>query len=473
MMRGGRWAIASVAVTLATLSGGCDKKNKADLSKDEVSALMAKYEKARAEEAKRLGAESSARPQAGTPPSSAPVGAAPAAPSGAKAPERPAPSAATTTIVEPRARVTPEGPWIADEPEPIAPAGPITATPEGVVLRSKTDQVFVARLSRLSRSPKPGATPIAKIPKSAGTFPLGPGAGVFEGFAYWISDGKLRRRKLPTPGKPAGRLETLADDARTGARTATPIDVPGITPEPIPQTVAYLVRPDPPKPGAPPDPGHAPSMKAKLWTEGAEPLVLTPEGTATHAVRLVRERTGLLVLSMHARMAMTPVHARPITFTGGKPSLGKDLVVWVGGGVQSHTELTLLPGPGSGLWGFVPHEKSITDFGIAELDIGQRPDEDTPTRWLFYPNGIDPAPLDVGYLCGEPVLVHSQPTTAEPDSPQQLVLRSLTDSAGKAQELARAEAFYSISYSQVPGGGVVAWVADWVTWARTVRCRKP
>jgi hypothetical protein len=253
----------------------------------------------------------------------------------------------------------------------------------------------------------------------------------------------------------------LARDAFNGTRVAVPIPVPGTTLSPIPKTVAYVVRPE--KEDAP--------LIAKLWVEGQEAQILTAEGNSTHGVALVHTDDGVLALSVQARMAMTPIHARRVRFPGGRPLLGEDTVVWVGGGIQPLTEMTLLPTETS-LVGLIPHERSMSEFGIARLDIGLSPTMDTPASWILYPNGIDPAPVAASRLCGEPVFLYAQPETPAPDSPQELVVRALTDTSGsRSLRVTSGKVFYFASISEVPGGALAAWVTDGVTAACTVRCQ--
>jgi hypothetical protein len=146
-------------------------------------------------------------------------------------------------------------------------------------------------------------------------------------------------------------------------------------------------------------------------------------------------------------------------------------VVWVGGGITPLTEMTALPGPGKDLWGFVPHERTMREFGLARLDITMAPSMDTKATWLLYPNGIDPAPVAAGYFCGEPVVVYAAPTSKKPDSPQELLLRG---AAGDSPALSVAEArvFYFTSIAAIPGGALLTWVTDAATRAATVRCAR-
>jgi hypothetical protein len=330
-------------------------------------------------------------------------------------------------------------------------------------MNDRAGSLYIARLGPLARTATPVPTRIGEVPEGSGPFGLGRGPGVFQEHAYWISQGSLVRRRVSARANP-GPLEVLARDAFDGTRVGTPIAPLGRVPRlpPIPATVAYVVRPD--KEGAP--------LSARLWTEGAPAETLTPEGSSTHSVSLVRTAGGVLSIAVQARMAMTPVHARPIRFVSGRPQLGDDVVAWVGGGVQPLTEMTLLPLGETALYGYLPHERSTQEFGIARLDLGVKPDMDTPTAWLLYQNGIDPAPVAAGELCGEPVLVDAEPRARAPGSGQELVVRSAALAPAARFPVGTARAFYFVSYASLPGGGLVAWVADdGVTRAATLRCQ--
>jgi hypothetical protein len=258
-----------------------------------------------------------------------------------------------------------------------------------------------------------------------------------------------------------GPLQILEKDALDGTRVAIPLPAPSQTLAKIPPTVAYVVRPA--QEGGP--------FTAKLWVDGADPLLLTAEGNAAHSVSLVHTSDGVLALSVQARMAMTPVHARRIRFAAGRPELGDEVVVWVGGGIQPLTEMAVLLHGRDGLFGFIPQERSISEFGVARLDIGINPTMDTKTTWMLYPNGIDPAPVSAGHLCGQPVLLYAAPQSAAPESTQELVVRALDTVPPRFQRIAEARSFYFTSIAEVGGGGLAAWVTDEGTWAATLRCK--
>ncbi len=352
-------------------------------------------------------------------------------------------------------------PWILDGTVDVAPAGPASASPLGVLLYTSGGELRIARLGRLSRAAIAAPTPLRPLPEGSGPFHYGRGPALFQDRVYWIDHGELLRRRVAPEG--IGPLEVLAKDAHDGTRPGVPLPLPDKKGMQLPAMVAYVVRP-----AKDDDP-----LIAKLWVEGAPSEVLTAEGNSTHSVSLVETDDGVTALSVQARMAMTPVHARRIRFPSGHSLLGDDVVVWVGGGIQPLTEMTILPSHGNDLWGFIPEERSITEFGIARLDITQTPTMDTKTNWVLYPNGIDPAPVAAGHVCGEPVIVYAQPQTPAPDSAQELVVRAVEDAAGERHAtLAQAKGFAEVSIAEVEGGALVTWASNDATSARTVRCKK-
>jgi hypothetical protein len=434
-----------VALWIALIATGCHRRDdERAKAKQEFERVRAAYEKRVAEVRERKAPANNAVP---------PPPPAPAAPSGSAREERPDPA---SSAAAPRR----DAPWIADTEVDIARPAQATASSHGVVLNTRDGELVVARLGRLSHSSSPAKTPIEETTATSGNFGLGYGPGVTADAVYWISHGTLVRRALPANGSP-GPLEVLARDAFDGTRVGVPIPIPGKGLAPIPKTAAYVVRPD--KDDGP--------LLAKLWVEGQEPQVLTAEGNSTHSVALVHTDDGVLALSVQARMAMTPVHARRVRFPSGRALLGDDTVVWVGGGIQSLTEMAVVPTE-TNLVGLIPHERSMSEFGIARLDIGLSPTMDTPTSWILYPNGIDPAPVAAGRLCGEPVFLYAQPETPAPGSPQELVVRALSDASGsRSLRVASSKVFYFASIAEVPGGALAVWVTDGVTAACTVRCQ--
>lgn len=428
-------------------AAGCRHKDappKRELTVQEKQEIERRFEEEIARQAERR-AKKSAEQRA--------PHAVPEVPAETAVPTSSAPSSTPT-------RYASNAPFVEDDPVTIGPPAPVTATELGVLVNDKEGGLFVLRPGKVVGT-TPGKTPIHALPEGTGPFGIGPGPSLFQGASYWISHGNLVRRRIGARGDP-GPLEILAKDAHDGTRVAVPIEMSGAKVSKIPETVAYILRPS--KEDAP--------LLAKLWVDGAAPELLTAEGNSTHSVRLVRTADGVLAVSVQARMAMTPVHARSVRFASGKPLLSDDTVVWVGGGIQSLTEMALLPDGQQDLWGFLPHERSIQEFGMARLDIGMSPDMDTPTSWILYPNGIDPAPVAAGRVCGVPMVLHAAPETARPDSAHELLLRDGRNAAADPYHLASEHVIYFVSVSDIPGGALVVWVTDRASRAVTLRCQR-
>lgn len=430
------------------VTAGCRREQvppKRELTPAERRDIERRFEKEVARQATRRARKDFDNPSAPT--AIVEQAASVAAPESSTAPSTPARRAGNATFVE-------------DEPVTLGPPAPATATELGVLVNDKEGGLYILRLGKVLGA-APGRTPIHAFPEGTGPYGIGPGPSSFQGAAYWISHGSLVRRKLGSRGDP-GPLEILANDAHDGTRVAVPIETRGAKFQKIPDTVAYILRP--PKEDAP--------LLAKLWVDGAAPEILTAEGNSTHSVTLVRTENGVLAVSVQARMAMTPVHARSVRFASGKPLLSEDRVVWVGGGIQSLTEMALLRDGAQSLWGFLPHERSIQEFGLARLDIGMSPDMETPTTWILYPNGIDPAPVAAGQVCGIPMVLHAAPETERPGSRHELLLRDGRDGAAEPYHLASEHVIYFVSVSEIPGGALVVWVTDGASRAVTLRCRR-
>lgn len=391
--------------------------------------------------------------------SSAPaVSAAPSAPKPAatRQPRAPKPPAASNDKEEAAhaddALADGKGPYLIDELADVGPAGPASAGKAGVVMVTRDGSVAVARLDalRLAHAAHHAiATPIAPVKQSAGAFvALGRGPALLDGHAYWIHGGKLLRRALDGSGK----AEVLASDARDGTRVASAQGVK-------PAAVAYIAH-------------GKDGLRARLWVEGGGDHDLSPDAAGANSIALARTDSGLVAVSLAGRTAMSPVHARTITFDGNKPKLGKDVVVWVGGASQPLTELSAVGAPDSDVWAFLPLERDITRFGLARIEVGTEPSMNATVTWRAFPNGLDPAPVASARLCGKAAVLYARPAEATPGSPQELHLAALEgDKLGAPVLVARAGAFSNVSIAALPHGALVAYVADRRTWARTLRCR--
>jgi hypothetical protein len=379
-----------------------------------------------------------------------------------RATEQRAAASASTSAAPPPARTKAKRP---DPPEPIllpdvpadgglfglalrdlsdvGPAGPATATAEGVVMLTKSGRVLLAR---------PAKGPVHKgkidsIREPAASFAvLGRPPAVAAGYAYWVATGRLVRRRADG----SGELETLAGDARDGTRVAAVVAEHGVA-------VAYVVRPD-----------AEGTSRVKLWLGPDRSFVLTPEGAGASSVALVSLDARLVAVSIDGRSAMTPLHARSVVVrASGAPELGPDVVVWVAGPAHSFTEVSAGT-DGTSAWALLPIERDATHFGLASVPLGREPSMDAPVAFLDYPNGIDLAPIATARLCGKGYVALARPSAAAPRSPQELVLTPIA--GGQTMVLANAAGFAAVSLAPAPKGGLVAYVADGRTWARGLEC---
>ncbi len=330
------------------------------------------------------------------------------------------------------------------ELDDVGPAGPATASPAGVVLVTRDDRVLVAAPTTSGRPPALHFPSVEAGPEELA--PVGRGPSIALGQAYWVSHGRLVRRSLS-----GGTLEVIADDARVSCRTSA-VELDGVA------VVAYLGRPD--------DEG---TSRARLWTSRGASFEITPEGAGASSVSLTKtsEHTALAV-SIDGRSGMTPLHARTLSTEGGSPKLGEDVVAWVGGPAHSFTEV-VAGAAGDDAWAAVPLERDATHFGLATLALGARPRMDTEASFFDYPNGIDLAPAAASTLCERLHLAFVRPSASAPHSPQELVLAE--PQSGRTVTVANAAGFASVSLAPLPNGGLIAYVADGRTWARSLKCR--
>jgi hypothetical protein len=232
----------------------------------------------------------------------------------------------------------------------------------------------------------------------------------------------------------------------------------------LPELAAYIARQQ--GPDAP--------LTARLWIRGqAETLSLTDDTTSAHSVALVETTEGVAALFLEARTGMSAIHLRPVRFSKSRtPSLGEDRIVWIAGPGRPSTELFAEPSDASTIMIRLTLERDATHFGLVEVGVplaeGASPLE---PDWYSYANGIEPAPFATASICGQTRVILARPTTASPDSPQELVLAKLDAAkAAPALILARSSAFFDVSVAALPGGALLAYVADRRTWARVIRC---
>jgi hypothetical protein len=157
------------------------------------------------------------------------------------------------------------------------------------------------------------------------------------------------------------------------------------------------------------------------------PLRLSDEGSGTTHVALARRGTALLAVLLDGRVAMTPIHARTLTTSGGRLRAGEDVVVFVGGGAEASTRGALGTSATGAAFALVPIAGE-NGFGLASIRLDDPPRLDEPATWSSYLNGLDPAPVAATHDVTPIRVARVRPLEARADAPRGLELGKLDDS---------------------------------------------
>ena len=159
--------------------------------------------------------------------------------------------------------------------------------------------------------------------------------------------------------------------------------------------------------------------------EGA-PVRVSEEGSGATFVELAARGRGLLAMTIDARVAMTPAHARPIAIADGALKLGADAVVFVGGSAEPHNAGALATSQDGSAFELVAVADGAESFGMAAIRVEDPPREDEPVVWSLYPNGLDPAPIAATHGGTRLIVARARPRSHEPASTRVLELGELS-----------------------------------------------
>jgi hypothetical protein len=176
--------------------------------------------------------------------------------------------------------------------------------------------------------------------------------------------------------------------------------------------------------------------------EDRPPVRLSEDGSGTTFVDLAPRGDTLIALMIDARIAMTPVHARVLTFEANELRVGADAVLFVGGAGERHNAGALAVSREGSAFALVAVAEDALRFGLAVIRIDDPPVVDARAVWSFYPNGLDPAP--VAATRGELAMhvARVRPKTAEVDAPHVLEIGAIEPSgAFRSSCLVTAAAF--------------------------------
>jgi hypothetical protein len=207
--------------------------------------------------------------------------------------------------------------------------------------------------------------------------------------------------------------------------------------------------------------------------DGQTPEHLSEEGSGATALDLAVAPTPpgappeVIALSLDARVAMTPMHARHVTFDAASPThlrLGTDEVVFIGPLAEPGT----VPRLGTGrtaAYALAAWPREAADFGLSVVALPAALRIDLPAVWSIYPNGLDPAPLAATRGSDPVAVARIVPAGRElpTDAKRELVLELGTLAADgaflSAGEIARGRRLADLSITRDDKGAL------WLLWS--------
>ena len=184
---------------------------------------------------------------------------------------------------------------------------------------------------------------------------------------------------------------------------------------------------------------------AKL--DGQEPVRLSESGSGATELVLAARGEEVVALSIDARRAMSPVHARVLSLRENKLALGPDSVVYVGGGSDHQVRGAVATDAKGNTFGLMPI--SVEDgFGLVSIRVDAPPVMDEPSAVSLYPNGLDHCAVAATHGRDPMIVARVRLAERDPSSTRLLELGRLDAASG---------AFVSLGF--VPTTGSVPYVA--------------
>lgn len=202
--------------------------------------------------------------------------------------------------------------------------------------------------------------------------------------------------------------------------------------------------------------------EAWMVLDGGAPVRISEDGSGATFVELARRGSGILAMTIDARVAMTPAHARFVGVDGGKISLGPDAVVFVGGSAERHNAGALATAKDGSAFELVAVADGASAFGMAAIHVEDPPREDEPVVWSLYPNGLDPAPIAATHGSAAMFVARVRPRGPEPKSSRVLEIGELSREGVFAPRCIIAEAPFikDVELEQDQKGGLWVFYRD-------------
>lgn len=168
---------------------------------------------------------------------------------------------------------------------------------------------------------------------------------------------------------------------------------------------------------------------AWILADDAPAVVLSEGGSGATFVSLAPRGKEIVAFYVDGRTAMSPAHARTVTFKAGSAggaTLGLDAVLFVGGAAEMHTAGALSVSAAGATFALFP-VAGESGFGMAAIRIDEPPRDDAFTAWSPYPNGLDPAPVAATVGTPHARVARVRPVDARPEAARGLELGQIDD----------------------------------------------
>jgi hypothetical protein len=192
-----------------------------------------------------------------------------------------------------------------------------------------------------------------------------------------------------------------------------------------------------------------------ILNEGPSILV-SEEGSGATFITLAAREKDVLAVYIDARVALTPLHARTLSVVDGKLKIGRDAVIFMGGGADRRLSGAIAwsgAGPAYALITTTDHDNK---FGMAAIPVGDEPKDDTPAVWSYYAKEITQAPLAATVGVSPVRVARVRPVSADASSWRVLELGHL-DGSGHFNPLCNiveSRAFSDVAIAVSPGGAI-------------------
>jgi hypothetical protein len=155
------------------------------------------------------------------------------------------------------------------------------------------------------------------------------------------------------------------------------------------------------------------------------PVRISEEGTGATWFELGTRANEAVAFTIDARAAMSPMHARTLTFKNGALDVGPDAVLYVGGPGERGLSGTLAIG-GNDTHALIAQSTDALHFGMIALPISMPIRDNVHGELSAYPNGVEPAPIAATQERDPVYVVRQRPLNAEIASPKMLELGTLS-----------------------------------------------